>query len=79
MPLNDDDVVVDRPPPGPIGSVWRDHGTKLLGFAATFVSTGMLIDGLIPPEHLKYWLFANALLGGATVRRGFVNSKDKLP
>lgn len=55
---------------------WTDHGTKILGALATFVSTALLIDGLIPDPHMKYWLFANALLGGATVRRGFTNSKE---
>lgn len=54
---------------------WNDHGTKLLGALATFVATALLIDGLIPPDHMKYWLFANALLGGVTVKRGFTNSK----
>lgn len=57
---------------------WSDHGTKLLGAAATFVSTALIIPELIPAGHMKYWLFANALLGGATVKRGFTNSKTEV-
>jgi hypothetical protein len=58
-----------------ITDVWPDHGTKILGFLASAVATALLIEGLIPDAHMKYWLFANALLGGATVRRGFTNTK----
>lgn len=54
---------------------WNDHGTKLLGAAATFVSTALIIPELIPADHMKYWLFANAILGGGVVTRGFTNSK----
>ncbi len=56
-----------------LAEFWTQHGTKILGTAATFVATALLIDGLIPDAHMKYWLFANALLGGATVKRGFTN------
>jgi hypothetical protein len=56
---------------------WRSHGTKLLGTAATVVSSALLVPDLIPPEHMKYWLFANALLGGFTVKRGFTNTKTQ--
>lgn len=56
---------------------WDGHGTKLLGTAASVVSTAMLIPELIPAGHLKYWLFANALLGGGVVKRGFTNSKPE--
>jgi hypothetical protein len=58
---------------------WNEHGTKILGALATFVSTALLIEGLIPDLHMKYWLFANALLGGATVRRGFTNGSKETP
>jgi hypothetical protein len=54
---------------------WRSHGTKLIGGAATVVASALLVPDLIPPEQMKYWLFANALLGGFTVKRGFTNSK----
>lgn len=54
---------------------WNEHGTKLLGVAATFVSTALIIPELIPAGHMKYWLFANAILGGGVVKRGFTNSK----
>lgn len=56
---------------------WSKHGTKLLGTAASVVSTAMLIPELIPAGQLKYWLFANALLGGGVVKRGFTNSKPE--
>jgi hypothetical protein len=58
---------------------WVEHGTKIIGTLATFVATGLLIEGLIPADHMKYWLFANALLGGATVKRGFTNGSKGAP
>lgn len=58
---------------------WSAHGTKILGTLATIVSTALLIEGLIPDAQMKYWLFANALLGGATVKRGFTNTKAVTP
>ena len=56
---------------------WASHGTKILGTAATIVSTALIIPELIPAAHMKYWLFANALLGGGVVKRGFTNSKPE--
>lgn len=56
---------------------WKEHGTKLLGTAATVVSTAMLIPELVPAAQFKYLLFANALLGGGVVGRGFTNSKPE--
>lgn len=58
---------------------WTEHGTKIIGTLATFVATALLIEGLIPADQMKYWLFANALLGGATVKRGFTNSSKGAP
>lgn len=59
-------------------ALWDSHGTKILGSItatiSTLVATALLIDGLIPEPHLKYWLYVNALFSGATVRRGFTNS-----
>lgn len=54
---------------------WREHGTKLLGVATLVVSSALSVPDLISPERIKYWLFANALLGGLTVKRGFTNTK----
>lgn len=62
-----------------LADFWTEHGTKIIGTLATFVATGLLIEGLIPADHMKYWLFANALLGGATVKRGFTNSSKEPP
>ena len=53
---------------------WTSHGTKLLGTAALVVSSALLVPELIEPGRMKYWLFANALLGGLTVKRGFTNT-----
>lgn len=58
---------------------WDSHGTKILGSLATFVSTALLVPDLIATGHMKYWLFANALLGGGIVKRGFTNSKSTPP
>jgi hypothetical protein len=58
-----------------ITEYWQSHGTKILGTAATVVSSALLVPDLISAPHMKYWLFANALLGGITVKRGFTNSK----
>lgn len=54
---------------------WRSHGTKILGYITTTIPTVMLIEGLIPDAHEKYYLLALALLGGATVKRGHTNTK----
>lgn len=54
--------------------LWNEHGTKVLGSLATFVATALLVPDLIPEAHMKYWLFANVLLGGGTVKRGFTNN-----
>ncbi len=53
---------------------WKEHGTKVLGYIAGFVATALLVPDLIPAEHMKYWIFANALAGGAIVRRGHTNT-----
>lgn len=56
--------------------VWIDsHATKLLGLATLVVSSALIVPDLIPAEHMKWWLFANALLGGSTVGRGYVTAK----
>jgi hypothetical protein len=54
---------------------WNGHGTKILGTATLVVASALGVPELISAEHVKYWLFANALLGGFTVKRGFTNSK----
>ena len=57
-------------------ATWIDaHATKLLGLATLVVSSALIVPDLIPSEHMKYWLFANALLGGSTVGRGYVTAK----
>lgn len=49
---------------------WKDHGTKLLGFAQVTVAA-IAAGGIIPPHQMKYWLTGTGLL---TAWRGFVNS-----
>lgn len=61
-----------------LATLWEAHGTKILGTLATIVATALLIDGLIPDAHMKYWLFANALLGGGVVKRGFTNTSSAI-
>jgi hypothetical protein len=56
---------------------WVGHGTKILGSItgtiSLFVATALSIEGLIPADDMKYWLFANAFLGALIVKRGFTN------
>ena len=49
---------------------WNSHGTKVLGFAQVTVGA-IAAGGIIPPNHVKYWITAGGLL---TAWRGFVNS-----
>lgn len=58
---------------------WTGHGTKLLGIAGLTVSAALLVPDLIPAAQMKYWLFANILLDGSTVKRGFTNSSNANP
>lgn len=50
---------------------WRDHGTKILGFAQGTIAALAGVAGIIPDKQLKYWLASSAVL---TFWRGFVNS-----
>lgn len=50
------------------------HGPKLLGLAQGSVVVLSGVVGLIPPEHLKYWMAASALL---TFWSGTFNSQEK--
>jgi len=54
---------------------WKNHGTKILGTAQIIVSGFAGVSGLIPADHVKYWLAANIVLGALTVNRGFENTK----
>jgi hypothetical protein len=62
-----------------LAEFWDGHGTKILGALAFIVSSALLVEGLIPDAHIKYWIFANMLLGGGTVKRGFTNSSKGTP
>lgn len=52
----------------------KQHGTKVLGVAQGTVAAVAAVDGIIPKEHLKYYLAASAVL---TVWRGFANSANQ--
>lgn len=52
-------------------AAWKNSGTKIIGIAQGTVAALAGIAGLIPENHLKYWLAASAVL---TVWRGFGNT-----
>lgn len=58
-------------------NIWKSHGTKVLGYITSTIPAVLLIDGLVPETHEKYYLLALVLLGGATVKRGHTNSKQE--
>lgn len=59
--------------------LWRNHGTKLLGYVTSAIPALLAIEGLIPPERQKWWLAASVLLGLLVVARGHTNSKQETP
>lgn len=62
-----------------IQKTWAHHGTKLIGFAGLVVSSALAVEGLVPHEQMKWLVFANLVLSGLTVKRGFRNSKAQTP
>jgi hypothetical protein len=52
---------------------WVGHGTKLIGFAQGTIAAVAGVTGIIPADHLKYYLAASAIL---TFWRGFFNSSQ---
>jgi hypothetical protein len=57
--------------------LWKRHGTKVLGYITSTIPAVLLIEGLIPPTQVKYYLLALVLLGGATVKRGHTNTNSQ--
>jgi hypothetical protein len=64
-----------------IKRTWINHGTKVLGWATIIVSSALTANtilkpeqALIPPGQLKWFVFANIVLGALTVKRGYTNS-----
>lgn len=53
--------------------LWKNHGTKILGFIQGTIAAVASVDGIIPQHSLKYWM---AGLGLMTFWRGFFNSKQ---
>jgi hypothetical protein len=58
-----------------IARLWRNHGTKILGYVTSAIPALLAIEGLIPKTSEKYWLAASVLLGLLVVQRGHQNSK----
>jgi hypothetical protein len=64
---------------------WTSHGTKLLGFATTIVSSVLAANAMIPqgqpalvePGQMRWLILANIILGALTVKRGFTNTKTQ--
>lgn len=61
--------------------IWKDHGTKILGYAQAVMGTfGAIIAALVAvpdllePKTMKYALAVMAVLGALTVKRGYTNS-----
>jgi hypothetical protein len=51
---------------------WARHGTKILGLLGGTIAAVAAVDGIIPPDKLKYAMAAIAL---CTFWRGFTNTK----
>lgn len=49
----------------------KNHLTKLLGYGQITIAAIAAVDGIIPAQHLKYWMLALGLL---TAWRGHHNS-----
>ena len=58
-----------------LAKIWRDHGTKVLGYMAGVIPAALLIEGLVPASQHKYWNFVLLLISGGVVRRGHTNGK----
>jgi hypothetical protein len=59
-----------------IWTVLSNHFTKLLGLAQGTIAAVAAVDGIIPANHLKYWM---AGLGVLTFWRGWTNSQNQTP
>jgi hypothetical protein len=57
--------------------IWQAHGTKVLGYITGTIPAVLLIEDLIPPAHVKFYLLALVLLGGSVVKRGHTNSQQE--
>lgn len=52
-------------------AIWKNHGTKILGFSQVTVGVLAVADGIFSPEAMKWVLLSSGLL---TAWRGFFNS-----
>lgn len=55
---------------------WQLRGTRILGLAQGTVAALCGVSGVIPDNHLKYWLAASAVM---TFWRGQTNSTKDQP
>lgn len=53
--------------------LWKNHGTKAIGFAQGTIAAIAGVSDIIPPHHLKYYLASSAVL---TFWRGWFNSNQ---
>lgn len=67
-----------------IKRTWINHGTKVLGWATIIVSSALTANTVLTPEQalispgqLKWFVFANIVLGALTVKRGYTNSSTQ--
>lgn len=60
-----------------ISRIWRNHGTKVLGYVAAAIPALLTVEGLIPDGQRKYWTAAGVLLGLLIVQRGHSNTASK--
>lgn len=66
-------------------SIWKDHGTKIMGAATAAVGTlagaitmvdPALVTAVAGPKYGAYFALLAALAGGAFVKRGYTNSAN---
>lgn len=60
-----------------LASIWKDHGTKVLGYLAAAIPALLTVEGLIPDPQRKYWTALGVLLGLLIVQRGHSNGKTQ--
>lgn len=54
----------------------KNHGTKVLGFLQITLGAVAGVTGIIPDNHMKYYVVAIGLL---TAWRGYFNSQQTAP
>jgi len=57
-----------------IVNLWKNHGTKILGYITGVIPALLLVPDLVPAADQKWFLLVSVLLGGLTVKRGHDNT-----